>query len=60
LASGIGIELVAPIVVGYFLGAWLDRKFHTDPWLMMILSLLGIAAGFVNLFIIVNKISKDD
>ncbi|MCC6442063.1 MAG: AtpZ/AtpI family protein [Armatimonadetes bacterium] len=60
LAFGVGAELVAPIVVGYFIGAWLDGKFRTDPWLMIVFTFIGIGAGFVNLFRLVSKISKDD
>ena len=48
--SIIGIQFPVAIALGYFFGRWLDRLFGTDPWLMIIFSLCGIAAGFVNLF----------
>ena len=34
--------IVAPLV-GFFLGNWLDRRFHTSPWLMI----AGLVLGFV-------------
>ena len=34
--------IVAPLV-GFFLGNWLDRRFHTTPWLMI----AGLVLGFV-------------
>ena len=30
-------------------GWWLDRVFHTRPWLLVIFTGFGIAAGFSNL-----------
>jgi F0F1-type ATP synthase assembly protein I len=34
--------IVSPLA-GFFLGVWLDRWFHTRPWL----SIVGLALGFV-------------
>jgi F0F1-type ATP synthase assembly protein I len=48
--SIIGIQFPVAIALGYFFGRWLDGLFGTDPWLMIIFALCGIAAGFVNLF----------
>lgn len=47
---GLGVELIIPVLVGVFGGAWLDRRFGTTPWLVVAGSLLGIAAGFLNFF----------
>lgn len=44
----IGVMLPLALIVGYFLGSWLDDKFHTT-WIKMVGLLLGIAAGFVQL-----------
>ena len=48
--SIIGIQFPVAIALGYFFGRWLDGLFGTAPWLMIVFALLGIAAGFVNLF----------
>ena len=49
-AATIGLVFPVAIGVGFFLGRWLDRLFHTHPWLTIIGTALGIAAAFVNLF----------
>jgi ATP synthase protein I len=51
----VGTVLVACIVVGYFLGSFLDRRLGTSPWLTVVGVLLGTAAGFVELFRTVSR-----
>jgi len=58
-ASSIGFLLVASTVIGWFFGSWLDRKLGTDPWLMLVFTLLGVAAGFYETFRVITRISKD-
>ncbi len=41
-------ELIVGVVVGGGLGWALDRQFGTAPWLMIILVVLGFAAGLLN------------
>ena len=48
--SVIGIQFPVAIAIGFFAGRWLDKQLNTAPWLMLVFSLCGIAAGFVNLF----------
>jgi F0F1-type ATP synthase assembly protein I len=38
----LGFELAVPVVVGLFIGYYLDRKLNCQPWLMF----LGLLAGF--------------
>lgn len=47
--SAVGLELGVAILIGYLLGAWLDKRLGTQPYLMMLCLLLGIAAGFRSL-----------
>jgi F0F1-type ATP synthase assembly protein I len=49
-AITLGLVFPVAIALGYFLGRWLDKVFHTSPWLTGIFTLLGIAAAFVQLF----------
>jgi ATP synthase protein I len=49
-AVSLGFLFPVAIAVGFFLGRWLDGKFHTTPWLTIVLTVLGIAAAFLNLF----------
>lgn len=48
--STVGITLVVSTVIGYFIGHYLDGRFGTTPWLTLVFLLLGIAAGFKNLY----------
>ena len=51
----VGTVLVVCIVLGYFLGSYLDRKLGTSPWLVVTGVTLGTAAGFVGLFRTVSR-----
>ncbi|MCL6628622.1 MAG: AtpZ/AtpI family protein [Armatimonadetes bacterium] len=59
LASTIGIVLVVCTAIGYLFGSWLDTKFGTSPWLMLVFTLMGIAAGFVEMLRILRMISEE-
>jgi len=50
LASTISVQFAASILVGWWLGRFLDRKLHTDPWLMLVGLLTGIVAGMVGVY----------
>jgi len=58
--SIIGIQFPVAIVIGYFWGKGMDKVFHTYPWLTVIFSLFGIAAGFVNLFRITARAAREE
>ncbi|MEI8189153.1 MAG: AtpZ/AtpI family protein [candidate division NC10 bacterium] len=48
--STIGVSLVAATAIGLAIGYGLDGWLGTSPWMTMIFTLFGIAAGFLNLF----------
>jgi ATP synthase protein I len=48
--STLGLTLVFSTFVGFGMGLLLDKFFHSKPYMMIIFLLLGIAAGFVNIF----------
>jgi ATP synthase protein I len=54
--SSLVLLLPSSIAVGLFFGYLLDKLFHTHPWLLLIFTLLGIAAGFYNLIRGLNKL----
>lgn len=60
LASSIGLVLAVSIAIGYFAGSWLDKVFHTAPWLMLVFTLAGIVAGFIEVIRIANTLSSDE
>lgn len=56
--AGVGWVLVAGIVVGYLAGAWLDRRWGTEPWMIVAGTLLGATAGFLQLWRAVKQSLK--
>ncbi|MFO1518168.1 MAG: AtpZ/AtpI family protein [bacterium] len=52
--GAVGFQLVAAILVGAFLGQWLDRKWGSSPWLLLVGLSLGCAAGFYQLFRLID------
>jgi len=48
--SSIGVALVSATAIGLAIGYGLDRWLSTSPWLTLLFTLFGIAAGFLNLF----------
>ena len=55
LASGIGLQLAASVLVGLGLGYLADRAFHTSPWFLLVGLLLGILAGGYGVVRMVKK-----
>lgn len=51
----IGVTLVASTFAGLLIGMYLDSKFSTRPWLTIIFLVLGVIAGFRNIYYIVKR-----
>ena len=45
----------ASIAIGGLMGYLLDRWLHTEPWLLIVFILYGVAAGFVNLIKVTRR-----
>lgn len=56
---GLGIELVAPILLGVFVGRWLDGRWNTEPWLLIVGAVLGLVLGFYSFLRSVLPVGKD-
>jgi len=50
MAAAGGIEFTVTIVLGLFVGRWLDRRMGTGPWLLILGVFVGAAAGFYHLY----------
>jgi len=48
--SQIGFTIAVSVLVGVVLGQYLDDKFGTAPWFLLIFSILGVGAGIRVLF----------
>lgn len=60
IASSIGITMVASVLIGWYVGSWLDDKLGSSPWLMLVGTLLGVAAGFIEMANIARRLSNDE
>lgn len=58
--SSIGIAMVIATFGCFYLGIWLDRQLETEPYLTLLFLLIGIAAGFRNMYLLVKRYVKDD
>ena len=59
LASA-GVLLAASVGIGAGIGWYLDQRWGTDPWLAVVGLLLGSAAGFIELWRMVQRSGDDD
>ena len=53
--SSLGLVLPSSIVIGLFMGYFLDKLLGTHPWMLIIFLLFGIASGFYSLIRGLNK-----
>lgn len=54
----LGIQLAITVIVFFFIGKYLDEKFGTAPWLMVIMIVFGSAGGMIKFFRTVIELSK--
>ena len=57
--SSMGISVVLAIAIGVWFGLSLDRWLGTAPWFFWIFLIIGIAAGFKNVYIITRREIKN-
>ena len=54
-ASAVGMVLAGPIIGGFLIGWWIDQKFGTQFW-VLILGLLGVFSGFRETFMLLKNL----
>lgn len=59
-ASSIGIAMVLAIFGCLLLGNYLDRKFDSGHVFTVIFLMIGIAAGFRNIYVLIKKNFTDE
>jgi F0F1-type ATP synthase assembly protein I len=57
LSAGM-LSFIIALVLGWWFGRWLDRQLGTAPWLMVGFSVLGLAAGALNVYRTVSGAMK--
>lgn len=56
-AASIGLNLVGATFIGLGIGYFLDKWLGTHPWMTLFWLLIGIAAGFKNVYLEVRRIN---
>lgn len=59
-ASTIGIAMILAIFGCLLLGVYLDRKFDSGHVFSVIFLLIGVAAGFRNIYVLIEKNFTDE
>lgn len=47
---GVGLQFALSIVLFVYLGQWLDRRFGTEPWMLLIGLVLGAGGSFYGIY----------
>ena len=58
LLSTVGVAMVIATFIGLALGIWLDRRLGTSPCFTLLFLLVGVAAGFWNLWKLAKRTYK--
>jgi ATP synthase protein I len=53
--SSLGITIVLATLIGLAMGYYLDQWLATSPWFTLIFLVLGIIAGFRNIYILTSR-----
>lgn len=48
--AGLGLQFALAILVFAFAGQWLDRRFGTEPWLLLVGVFTGAGGGFYSIY----------
>lgn len=60
LISQLGISMITPILLGLFIGQFLDKKLGTTGVFAIIFMLLGVGGGFMSLFKITSTKKEEE
>jgi ATP synthase protein I len=58
--SSLGLEMGIAVAIGLGIGWWLDKVFHTKPWLTLVFLLFGVVAGFKNIYLLLKKQEENE
>ncbi len=54
----LGIQLAAAVIVFYFIGSWIDKRFSTEPAFTLVGIMLGTVGGLIKFFMAVSSLSS--
>lgn len=55
-----GVELAAAILIASMFGVVIDKWLGTAPWIMLVMFIIGTAAGFVNFYRALMVVQKGE
>ena len=58
--STVGLVMALCVTIGSLVGIYLDKKFGTDPWLLLVFFCFGVIAAFKNLFVMIKRFQKQN
>ena len=58
LVTRLGLMAVSPVLIGLFLGLWLDSRLQTRPWVTLFLTALGILVGLVGVYRLSSSLTE--
>jgi ATP synthase protein I len=56
--STVGLSFVLALVLGFGGGSWVDEQLGTAPWLAFVGFFLGLAAGILNVYRVMQGLGK--
>lgn len=48
--AGVGVQFAVTIVLFAFAGIWLDKRFESTPWFVLVMVFGGAALGFWSMY----------
>ena len=57
--SAVAFEFIGSIAAGVFVGGALDAWLHTDPWLVLTMTIVGTVAGFYRMIQILQRLQRN-
>jgi len=56
IGSTLGVQFAASVLLGFWGGRFLDHRLGSEPWLMVVGVLLGVAAGTIGIYRVVSRL----
>ena len=58
--GAVGFEFSGTIAAGAIIGWWVDAKFGTQPYALVLMTLLAVVGGFIRLVQVVRRFERSD
>lgn len=60
LVGSFGFTTAGALAGGYFLGTYIDKRYGTSPWFLMIFLFWGAIGSFIKFFQVIKKLSDEN